>query len=185
MLGKGLREGNINVESEQNVILPSYKGKNCCPCTRVKWRFVHSRILTTATTTWNALTEVTSEGNITCEGNITGKHCRILPCTWNEITELTSEGNITCDGNITRKHCRILPCTWNEITELTSEGNITCEGNITGKHCRILPCTWNELTEVTWVILPAMVILQGNTAEYYPAHDMLSTNEIFNIAYDY
>ena len=27
--------------------------------------------------------------------------------------------------------------------------------------------------------------IQGNMTEYYPARDMLSTNEISNIAYDY
>ena len=34
-------------------------------------------------------------------------------------------------------------------------------------------------------ILPVRVILQGDIAEYYPASDMLSTNETSNIAYGY
>ena len=35
------------------------------------------------------------------------------------------------------------------------------------------------------VILLARVILQGNIAEYCPAHDMLSMNEISYIAHEY
>ena len=31
----------------------------------------------------------------------------------------------------------------------------------------------------------ATIILQGNDAEYYSPRDMLSTNEISNIAYEY
>ena len=31
----------------------------------------------------------------------------------------------------------------------------------------------------------ARVMLQGNMTEYYPTHDMLATNEISNIAYEY
>ena len=53
---------------------------------------------------------------------------------------------------------------------MISEGNITYEGNISGKPDRILPCAWNVLTQVkSEVILLAMVIVQGNMTEYYPA----------------
>ena len=50
------------------------------------------------------------------------------------------------------------------------ECNITSNGNIAGKPDRIFP------------ILFARVILQDNLAEYYPARDMLTTNEISKIA---
>ena len=53
-------------------------------------------------------------------------------------------------------------------------------------------CAWNlkyycpALTEVSQrVTLLAKVIIQGNMTEYYPARDMLSTNDISNIAYEY
>ena len=118
-------------------------------------------ILTTKT--WNALTEVRSEGTITGKGNITGKHCRILACMLNAFTEVTSDSNITCDGNITGLHSRILPCTWNALTK------VMWEGNITWKHCRILPLgKWCQRE-----ILLVRVILQGNIAEYHPARDMV------------
>ena len=65
-------------------------------------------------------------------------------------------GNSAYEGNIAVKPDRILPCTWNALTEVMSEGNITCEGNIT-----------------------------SNMTDYYPARDILLTNESSNIAYEY
>ena len=54
---------------------------------------------------------------------------------------------------------------WNAFTKVTSDGNITCK--------------------VNKIILLARVLLQDDIIEYYPAGDMLSTNEISNIAYEY
>ena len=44
-----------------------------------------------------------SEGNITCEGNIAGKPdiSEKLRCMWNALTEVTSDSNITTENNIT------------------------------------------------------------------------------------
>ena len=53
------------------------------------------------------------------------------------------------------------------------EGNITCEGNTVGKPDIILLCILER------------VILQGSRAEYYHTCDMLSINEISNIAHEY
>ena len=40
-----------------------------------------------------------SEGNITCEGNIVGEPDRNYPARAMRLP-VTSEGNITCEGNI-------------------------------------------------------------------------------------
>ena len=60
--------------------------------------FLFYRILTSATA-WTAM--MSQEGNITCEGNNTGKPDRILPCTGNALIVVTSQGHITYKGNIT------------------------------------------------------------------------------------
>ena len=88
---------------------------------------------------------------------------QLLPLCRDNMKNCSLEaGNVSwgqhCEANIARKPDRILSCTWNMLTKVMSEGNITCKGNITGQHDRILPCS---------------------------VHDMLSTNDIAYIAYEY
>ena len=78
-----LPEGNITVESEQIVIYYPRTGQQLFYYTeflqlQLDWQQWHQREI------------------FTCEGNI-----RILARTWNPLTEVTSEGTITCEDNIT------------------------------------------------------------------------------------
>ena len=79
--------GNVNCQSEQ--ILIQY-----CPRTRATIVLLHRILIIAIALT--AMTP--TEDNITCEGNVAGKPDRMLPITWDALTEVTSAGNITCEG---------------------------------------------------------------------------------------